>query len=116
MNKLAELSLKTCDKHSAVLNSYEIKQLLIELPQWSLNTHDGVKRISREFIFNNFNSALSFTNLIGDIAEHENHHPLICIAWGKASVSWWTHSIAGLFTNDFIMAARCDVIYSKHSS
>ena len=42
------------------------------------------------------------------MAEQEDHHPTILIAWGKVTVTWWTHAIKGLHRNDFIMAAKTD--------
>ncbi|HEV8719111.1 MAG TPA: 4a-hydroxytetrahydrobiopterin dehydratase, partial [Candidatus Binatia bacterium] len=29
-------------------------------------------------------------------------------------VTWWTHKIKNLHKNDFIMAAKTDVIYKKY--
>jgi 4a-hydroxytetrahydrobiopterin dehydratase len=55
-----------------------------------------------------FAEALEFTNKVGAVAEKEGHHPDILTAWGKVTVSWWTHKIRGLHKNDFIMAAKTD--------
>ena len=43
-----------------------------------------------------------------EIAEAEGHHPALLTEWGKVTVTWWTHKIAGLHRNDFIMAAKTD--------
>ncbi|MBR9857042.1 MAG: 4a-hydroxytetrahydrobiopterin dehydratase, partial [Gammaproteobacteria bacterium] len=42
--------------------------------------------------------------------ESEFHHPTITLEWGKVTVTWWTHAIHGLHRNDFIMAARTDLL------
>ena len=47
-------------------------------------------------------------NVIGEMAEQEDHHPLIVLEWGKVTVEWWTHKIGGLHRNDFISAAKTD--------
>ena len=47
---------------------------------------------------------------IGLLAERENHHPSLLIEWGKLTVSWWTQKANGLHPNDFIMAAKTDLI------
>jgi 4a-hydroxytetrahydrobiopterin dehydratase len=52
-----------------------------------------------EFKFNNFAQALEFTNKVGAIAEEEDHHPLIIMEYGRTTVDWWTHNIAGLHKN-----------------
>ena len=46
-----------------------------------------------------------------DIAEREQHHPDLHVAWGKVVVEVWTHKIKGLHRNDFIMAAKTDQLY-----
>jgi len=69
------------------------------------------KLIEREFSFSDFRSALEFTNKVGELAEEENHHPDIYLAWGKVKVKLWTHKINGLHENDFIMAAKIDRLY-----
>jgi 4a-hydroxytetrahydrobiopterin dehydratase len=69
---------------------------------------DGIKRLERSFLFDDFAQALAFTNKVGQIAEEEGHHPDILTEWGRVTVSWWTHKIGGLHKNDFIMAAKTD--------
>jgi 4a-hydroxytetrahydrobiopterin dehydratase len=44
------------------------------------------------------------------VRELEDHHPLIITEWGRVTVQWWTHKIHGLHQNDFIMAAKTDVL------
>jgi 4a-hydroxytetrahydrobiopterin dehydratase len=86
----------------------EIGQYLPQLPGWRIVDVDGIERLEKTFPFNSFAQALHFTNQVGDLAEQANHHPAILIEWGRVTVSWWTHTIAGLHVNDFIMAARTD--------
>ena len=61
----------------------------------------------------NFSSAVQFTNKIADLAEQEDHHPAILLEWGKVEVTWWTHKILGLHMNDFIAAAKTDLIFNQ---
>ena len=51
-----------------------------------------------------------FTLKITQLAQEEDHHPLIVLEWGRVTVEWWSHKIAGLHRNDFISAARTDNI------
>ena len=66
------------------------------------------QRLEKEYQFPNFQTALDFTNQVGDMAERADHHPEICLTWGKARVSIWTHSVGGLSEADFVFAAKCD--------
>ncbi len=64
--------------------------------------------LEREFKFPDFRHALRFTNRVGELAEAQNHHPDICLAWGKVKLTLWTHKINGLTESDFIFAAKVD--------
>lgn len=62
----------------------------------------------KTFSFPDFVSGIVFANKIAKLAEQENHHPKLCIEWGKVEISLSTHSIEALSKNDFIMAAKID--------
>ncbi len=64
--------------------------------------------LEKTYTFKNFQEALDFTNVVGELAESVNHHPEICLTWGKAKITIWTHSIGGLSEADFVFAARVD--------
>ena len=64
--------------------------------------------LQKSFAFKNFRDALAFTNRIGELAETQNHHPDLYLAWGKVEVMIWTHKIDGLTESDFIFAAKTD--------
>ena len=38
--------------------------------------------VFNKFNFNNFKKALHFTNLVGELAEEEGHHPDLSIGFG----------------------------------
>jgi len=81
----------------------EIKSQLIELPGWVLVPETPA--ITKTFNFPDFNSGLQFVNLVGKLADQENHHPDILLSWGKVSVTFWTHSANGVTGLDFNLAA-----------
>ncbi|MBP1923544.1 4a-hydroxytetrahydrobiopterin dehydratase [Halorubrum alkaliphilum] len=64
--------------------------------------------------FPDFETALEFTNEVGELAEAEWHHPDIHLSWGEVGVEMWTHDIGGLHRSDFVMAARMDRIYDDY--
>lgn len=66
--------------------------------------------LEKVYKFKDFQSALDFTNKVGALAEEVDHHPEICLTWGKAKVTIWTHSIGGLSEADFVFAARADLL------
>ncbi|HZO86535.1 MAG TPA: 4a-hydroxytetrahydrobiopterin dehydratase [Verrucomicrobiae bacterium] len=64
--------------------------------------------LEKEFKFKDFRGALDFTNRVGALAEQQNHHPDIYLAWGKVKITLWTHKIDGLTESDFVMAAKIE--------
>jgi 4a-hydroxytetrahydrobiopterin dehydratase len=81
--------------------------LLTQLdPGWTA-THDGT-RIERTYAFKQFSDAMAFANRVGEIAEHEGHHPDLHVGWGRCRVEIWTHKINGLTESDFFLAAKAD--------
>ncbi len=64
--------------------------------------------LEKEYVFPDFAKALAFTNRVGAVAEEQGHHPDIYLAWGKVSLTIWTHKIDGLTESDFVFAAKAD--------
>ena len=114
--KLTEEKCVPCEGNAQPLKDLEIQQLKQQVPKWDVNEVDGSSRLQRKFTFPDFISALQFTQQVGEAAEAEGHHPLICLTWGEATVNWWTHAIDGLHENDFIMAAKSDRIAENIAS
>jgi 4a-hydroxytetrahydrobiopterin dehydratase len=92
------------------LTDDEIAGLLPEVHGWGVAEVGGIRRLSREFPFPDFASAMRFAVQVGDLAEREGHHPDLHVAWGRVLVETWTHKIKGLHRNDFILAAKIDRI------
>lgn len=105
---LAHLSCDACQGNVPDLKQQDIEEFSQNIPEWEMVTLEGVDRLKRAFLFNNFNDAWMFTNQVAAIAEAENHHPEIVLEWGRCTVTWWTHKIKGLHINDFICAAKTD--------
>jgi len=64
--------------------------------------------LEKEFHFPDFVGALAYVNHVGALAEAQNHHPDIFLAWGRVRITIWTHKIDGLTESDFVFAAKCD--------
>ncbi|MCH7984011.1 MAG: 4a-hydroxytetrahydrobiopterin dehydratase [Chloroflexi bacterium] len=94
----------------AKLTAVEIADLLPQVPGWSVITEDGMSRLNREFSFEDFAEALSFTNRIGLLAEEADHHPRLVTEWGRVTVTWWSHSEGGMVAADIEMAKKVDAL------
>lgn len=113
MTRLTEQSCEACRVGAPRVTAEEQDALLIEIPDWSVIRVDDVDQLQRVFRFPDFASAQAFTNQVADLAEAEGHHPAILLEYGQVAVRWWTHKIAGLHRNDFIMAARTDELFNS---
>lgn len=106
----SDLASKTCVPCRGgvpPLKGAELDRYRSQLPSWNvINEH----HLEKTFKFPNFKTALAFTNQVGNLAEQQGHHPDILLAWGKVTVTVWTHKINGLTESDFIFAAKVDQV------
>ena len=112
MSDLKSMSCTAPRTGGPSLDSSKIENYLTQTPDWEVIEVDGVKRMTRHYKFNNFVTALDFTNRVGELAEQEDHHPAILTEWGRVTGTWWTHEVNGLHLNDFISAAKTDQIFT----
>ena len=107
---LSSEECEACSSDATPVAELEQQQLLGQLAGWHI-VHDGdLPQLKKEYSFSNFIEALNFTIKVGDIAESAGHHPALLTEWGKVTVRWWSHEMGGLHKNDFILAARTDVV------
>lgn len=107
MTKLSKKKCVPCEGGVKPLAEAEARKLLPELEQdWMLI--DGGRMLARTFNFKDFVETMKFVNKIADIAEEEQHHPDLSIAYNVLSIELMTHAINGLSENDFILAAKID--------
>lgn len=76
------------------------------------NVVDG-HHLEKSYAFDDFRQALDFTNRVGEIAETEGHHPDVHLAWGRVTLTIWTHKINGLTESDFVLAAKADGAFGR---
>jgi len=106
--KLANKKCVPCEGGISPLKSKEIGEFRKELhADWKII--EG-KMLQREFMFVNFRHTMDFVNKVAEIAEEEGHHPDMHVQYSKLVIELWTHAINGLSENDFILAAKIDVI------
>lgn len=96
---------------TAPLTSADIEQLSHRLPEWSRISVDGVMRLERTFHLTDYATALSFTQLLGELADAANHHPTVLVQREHVIVAWWTMSTKSLTQIDLVMAERTDRLF-----
>ena len=110
-SQLASKECVPCRGGTPPLSSDKVDDLLQELDGWTVEQEYHLTRTCK---LPDFAKALAFVNRIGEIAEQQNHHPDIYLAWGKVRVEVWTHKIKGLTESDFIFAAKVDAALPDH--
>ena len=110
MSDLVKQKCVACRADAPRVADDELPDLLKQIPDWQPITDDSVLKLNKVFNFDNYSDAISFANKITQLAEEEDHHPAILLEWGRVEVTWWTHKIGGLHKNDFIAAAKTDLL------
>jgi 4a-hydroxytetrahydrobiopterin dehydratase len=76
-------------------------------PTWSVNDD----KLSKNFVFPDFKSALAFVNRVGEIAEELGHHPEIYFTYGKVTITTTSHDAGNKITaKDEALIKQIDLI------
>lgn len=113
METFAQEQCIPCRADSPRLTDAEIAELRLNAPMWEVVAVDGIDQLRRTFDFASYPDALAFTMRVGQLAQEQDHHPVIITTYKSVTLEWYTHSIKGLHRNDFIMAAKTDDAYLK---
>jgi 4a-hydroxytetrahydrobiopterin dehydratase len=104
--ELTKRKCKPCEGGVPKLNAEEIREYQKELKEpWEVV--DEMK-IVKQFQFKDYPEVIRFVNKVADLAEDEDHHPVMHVFFSMVKVEIWTHAILGLSENDFILAAKID--------
>lgn len=96
------------------LNATESALELSALPLWAPNAQG--EAITREFVLADFMQAFAFMTQIAIAAEKHNHHPEWSNVYNRVSITWTTHDVDGLSSNDIDMAQRCDQAFAGYAA
>ena len=112
MDKLISRHCVPCEGGTPPLTPDQVKQHSQELGStWEVQ--ENVK-IKRSFTLTDFKQTVEFFNQIADLAEAEGHHPDLHLTnYKHLTVELSTHAVGGLSDNDFIMAAKIDLLYDE---
>lgn len=75
-----------------------------DVAHWARVERGGTWALTRSFDFPDWKTALAF---VGAIADAEDHHPLVELAWGCVTPFCWTHDTGGIGPQD---VALCEAI------
>ena len=111
MTDLVNKKCVPCEGGTLPFDISEIHKYQKKVDGWDVKKNENTNYyLEKKFIFENFINSQEFINKVGKISEEEGHHPDIFFGWGYAKISIITHAIEGLSENDFILAAKIDLI------
>jgi 4a-hydroxytetrahydrobiopterin dehydratase len=91
-----------------LLPAARVRELLPQVADWTL-AEDGLA-LTRTFRFPDYYRTMSFVNALAHMANGQDHHPDLGVHYDRCVVRYSTHDVGGLSENDFICAARADVL------
>lgn len=107
------LQHQACCHLTQAASADEIAAALAVLNDWHIT--DG--KLVRMFRFSDYHQTLTFVNAIAEIIHKEDHHPELIVGYNRCTVCYDTHSVnegkGGVSANDFICAAKIDVVFER---
>lgn len=90
------------------LTEARVRELLPDVPEWERD--EGGIALTRTFRFNDYYHTMAFVNALAYMAHREDHHPDLGVHYDRCVVRYSTHDVGGLSENDFICAAKADLL------
>ncbi len=111
MTTIADLAARHCsplkgEEHR--LPPADVKAFLTALPGWEL-VEEGAA-IRKTFKFKDYYRTMAFVNALAFVAHGQDHHPDLGVHYDRAVVRFSTHDVGGLSANDFICAAKAELL------
>ena len=106
-----EVVCEACQPEAQKASEKTIESFLNQYSTWSLIIDQDVQKLCKSFTFKNFVEAQAFTNIVGEMAEKEGHHPSITLEYGRVTVKWWSHKIMGLHDDDINLSIKTDTLF-----
>jgi 4a-hydroxytetrahydrobiopterin dehydratase len=109
MTELSDRKCVPCEGGMPPLSPAEAAALLGQLHgDWRIG--EDSKSLKRAYKFRDFYRTMSFVNAVAHIANVEDHHPDLELGYNYCRITYATHAIGGLSHNDFICAAKIDLL------
>jgi len=104
---------------SNLINKSKDLEEMKKIPIWEkMESYDHNFFPKHEFLiriykFESDKRTNQFVSEILNLAENENHHPLLIAEWHKVTLSWSTHDKKSITGIDYKLARKSDEIYLK---
>jgi 4a-hydroxytetrahydrobiopterin dehydratase len=103
---ITPLAKRRCVASLPKATAVEIRDWSKLIPEWKIE--NGT--LCRTFKFENYYQTMAFVNALAWISHAEDHHPDLLVRYNTCEVCYSTHSVGGLSENDFICAAKVEML------
>lgn len=109
MPALVDQSARDVPATAPRLTAADVAAVRAELdPAWTVVGDE----LHRRYPFADFAGAVAFVTALGPLADADDHHPELLVAWGRVDVHLSTHDVGGLSQRDLIVAAKLDRLFA----
>lgn len=112
MTMLEQKHCLPCEGLGSALDAQTVQKKLQQTPDWQIAKDHKI--LYKDFPFKNYYHVIAFVNALAWMAHHENHHPDLEVGYNHCLVRYTTHALGGLSENDFICAAKTDMIFQPY--
>ena len=106
--ELSEQSCKPLKGAEHLLSTELCAHHLERLAGWQLADHgQAIRKIVH---FEDYYRTMAFVNALAFIAHREDHHPDLGVHYNRCVVRYSTHDVGGLSNNDFVCAAKAELL------
>jgi 4a-hydroxytetrahydrobiopterin dehydratase len=110
LEKLVNQKCRDIPAGVAAMSATAVGLLIGDFPAWeSLDN----KAIAKTFRFEDYYETMAFVNALALIAHKQNHHPDLEVGYNRCRVRFNTHTVGGLSENDFICAAKIEMMLQQ---
>ena len=106
MNDLVKKHCKPCEGGTVPYNAQQTKEMLKQLKAWIVE--DG--KLVKLYPFKNYYETMAFVNALAWVSHREDHHPDLEVGYNHCRVRYSTHDVGGLSRNDFVCAAKVELL------
>ena len=92
------------------LSGPQVIARLASMDGWKLWGDGDTLAIEKTFRFASYLHTLAFANAVAYLAEQQDHHPDMLLAYRSCSVRWRSHDVAGISQRDVRCAALVDAL------
>ncbi len=95
-----------CERRATAMSEAAVRDHLAQSSGW----RQAGNAIEKRFAFKGWLETVAFVDALAWVCHVEDHHPDLQVSFDRCVVRFSTHSAGGISMNDFVCAAKADVL------